>query len=55
MFMLIKHGGAYYRRLYEKYGPTYSINMFLERTITICRYEDVKALLAAEHELVEGA
>jgi hypothetical protein len=50
----LKEGQAYNRRMFAKYGPTWCDTMLGRRIINLSRYEDIKKVLASEHDLVEG-
>lgn len=54
LWAYIREGQAHNRRLFAKHGPTFVDTLMGRRVINISRYEDIKKVLAAEHDLVEG-
>lgn len=52
--MIREGSNVYLRRMFKRYGPVYSEALLGRKTVMVGGYSDVKRLLGAEHELVEG-
>jgi hypothetical protein len=55
LFHLLKQGNSWHDEMWERYGNTYYASFLFKKHLFVCKYEDVKALLGSEHDLVEGA